>query len=299
MTTVETHLDLPLLRRGKVRDVYDLGSELLIVATDRISAFDYVLPTPIPDKGSYLTRLSIFWFDYLKNVVPTHFITNDVTRYPKNVQQYRELLDGRSMLVKKAQRVDIECIVRGYIAGSGWKEYKTSQSVCGIQLPKGLRESEKLPEAIFTPSTKADDGSHDINISEQDAARIVGQDVIRQVKRASIALYTAANAYANTKGIIIADTKFEFGFVNGELTVIDEVLTPDSSRFWDVTRYTPGTSQDSFDKQYVRDYLERIAWNKQPPVPSLPPDVVANTQKKYREVCDKLALEANGAHRII
>jgi phosphoribosylaminoimidazole-succinocarboxamide synthase len=285
---IKTNFDLPILTKGKVRDVYDLGKELLIIATDRISAFDHILPTPIPDKGKCLNKISIFWFNYLKDVVPNHLITTDINLYPIELRKYKDMLEGRSMLVKKAKRIDIECIVRGYITGSGWKEYQKTGSVCGIKLPENLKESAKLSEPIFTPSTKAENGEHDINISEIEAGKIVGKKLVDIVKEKSIKLYKKASEYALTKGIIIADTKFEFGVLNDEVIVIDEVLTPDSSRFWDEKTYKIGESQDSFDKQYVRDYLESIKWDKNPPVPGLPDEVVKNTQKKYEEVCNRL-----------
>ena len=282
-------LPIKLLHQGKVRDVYDCGDKLLIVATDRISAFDFVLPTPIINKGKYLTKLSIFWFEFLKGIVPSHFITANVEEYPVELKNYKDELDGRSMLVKKAKRIDIECIVRGYITGSGLKEYNQIGMVCGIKLPSGLIDSSKLSEPIFTPSTKADVGDHDENIDEARAVKIVGQKTFDLVKEKSIALYKNAAEYAITKGIIIADTKFEFGFVGDEIIVIDEVLTPDSSRFWDMKTYQAGKSQDSFDKQIVRDYLEKdLKWNKMPPVPELPTEIVEKTIGKYREVCELL-----------
>ncbi|MFC1484893.1 phosphoribosylaminoimidazolesuccinocarboxamide synthase [bacterium] len=282
-------LPLNLLAKGKVRDIYDLDDKLLIITSDRISAFDHVLPTLIPDKGKSLTKLSVFWFHYLKDVGENHLISSEVDEYPEELKEFRNELEGRSMLVKKAKRIDLECIVRGYIAGSGWKEYQNTSTVCGIELPKGLRNSDKLPEPIFTPSTKAEVGDHDENISEERAIQIVGKDVFEALKKKSIAIYQKASEYALTKGIIIADTKFEFGFVKDEIILIDEVLTPDSSRFWDVEKYTPGKSQDSYDKQYVRDYLEQINWDKKPPVPILPEEVVVNTQKKYEQICDLLS----------
>jgi phosphoribosylaminoimidazole-succinocarboxamide synthase len=283
------NLPLTLLHQGKVRDVYDLGDKLLIVATDRISAFDFVLPSPIVDKGKYLTKLSIFWFKFLKDVMPSHLITANVDEYPVELRAFKNELDGRSMLVKKAKRVDLECIVRGYITGSGLKEYNQTGMVCGIKLPAGLKDSSKLFEPIFTPSTKADVGDHDENIDEDRAVKIVGQKTFDAVKQKSIEIYKKASEYALTKGIIIADTKFEFGFVGDELIVIDEVLTPDSSRFWDVNKYQEGKSQDSYDKQIVRDYLEKdLKWNKMPPVPELPKEIVEKTIGKYKEVCDLL-----------
>jgi len=271
-----------LLVRGKVRDVYGLDGQLLIVATDRISAFDYILPTGIPDKGRVLTQLSVFWFDFLRDLTPTHFLTADADEFPSQFAAYREQLDGRSMLVKRAQMVEIECVARGYLAGSGWKEYQKQGTVCGIPLPPGLRESDKLPEPIFTPATKAQSG-HDENIPFERAVSLVGSGLANQLRDLTLKIYTTAADYALSKGIIIADTKFEFGLADGELILGDEVLTPDSSRFWPAETYQPGGPQNSYDKQYVRDYLESIRWNKQPPAPPLPPDVAARTADKYRE----------------
>jgi phosphoribosylaminoimidazole-succinocarboxamide synthase len=268
--------------QGKVRDVYRLGDQLLIVATDRLSAFDSVLPTGIPDKGRVLNQISIFWFDLLRDVTATHFLTADVDAYPPELRPFRAQLEGRSMLVKRAEMVPIESVARGYLAGSGWKEYRAEGTVCGIPLPKGLQESSKLPEPIFTPSTKAQSG-HDENISFERVASIVGADTARQLRDLTLAIYTRAASYAETRGIIIADTKFEFGFIDGKLVLGDEVLTPDSSRFWPRSDYAPGRAQDSYDKQYVRDYLESIHWNKQPPAPALPPEVAYKTSEKYRE----------------
>ncbi len=268
--------------RGKVRDVYRADGKLLIVATDRISAFDYILATGIPDKGRVLTQLSIFWFDFLRDLTPTHFLSARVEDYPAAFHRYRDRLEGRSMLVKKAEMVPIECVARGYVSGSGWKEYKQSGSVCGIKLPAGLRESDKLPEPIFTPSTKAETG-HDENIPFERTASLVGAELAARLRDLTLAIYKRAAQYAETKGIIIADTKFEFGFVEGQLVLGDEVLTPDSSRFWPAETYKPGGPQFSYDKQYVRDYLESIHWNKQPPAPALPPEVAARTSEKYRQ----------------
>jgi len=280
---LETELTgVDLLARGKVRDVYSVGDRLLIVATDRISAFDYILRTGIPDKGRVLTQLSIFWFDFLRDLTPTHFLTADVTEYPAPLGEFRDQLEGRSMLVKRAKMVDIECVARGYISGSGWKEYKQSGTVCGIRLPSGLRESDKLPEPIFTPATKAQTG-HDENISFERTCELIGADLAAKLRELTLEIYARAARYAETKGIIIADTKFEFGFVDGVLTLGDEVLTPDSSRFWPADRYQPGGAQFSYDKQFVRDYLESIHWNKQPPTPELPPEVAAKTGEKYRQ----------------
>jgi phosphoribosylaminoimidazole-succinocarboxamide synthase len=268
--------------RGKVRDVYAVDGRLLIVATDRISAFDYILATGIPDKGRVLTQLSVFWFDFLKDLTPTHFLTADVDQYPAPLPQFRDRLEGRSMLVKRARMVDVECVARGYLAGSGWKEYRQSGTVCGIRLPAGLKESDKLPEPIFTPATKAQTG-HDENVSFDTVANLVGGELAGRLRDLTLAIYRKAADYAAGRGVIIADTKFEFGFVDGELVLADEVLTPDSSRFWPSQTYRPGGAQPSYDKQYVRDYLESIHWNKQPPAPSLPPEVAARTGEKYKE----------------
>ena len=273
--------------RGKVRDVYSVDDRLLIVATDRISAFDYILPTGIPDKGKVLTQLSIFWFDFLRDLTPTHFLTANVDEYPVPLREHRDQLEGRSMLVKRAEMVQIECVARGYISGSGWKEYKQQGTVCGIKLPAGLKESDKLPEPIFTPATKAQTG-HDENVSFEYVAGLIGEDLAGRLRDLTLGIYERAARYAETKGIIIADTKFEFGFVGGELVLGDEVLTPDSSRFWPAETYKPGGPQFSFDKQYVRDYLESIHWNKQPPAPPLPPEVAAKTGEKYRQAYEVL-----------
>jgi phosphoribosylaminoimidazole-succinocarboxamide synthase len=280
--------DIKLLRRGKVRDVYDLGDKLLIVATDRISCFDVVLGCGIPEKGKVLTKISLFWFDYLKDITENHLLTADVLQYPKELQKYKDELRDRSMLVKKARPAVIECIVRGYLSGSGWKEYKLKSSVCGITLPGGLKESQKLPQTIFTPSTKAEVG-HDINIDEAAATKLVGKDAFRQIKEKSIRLYEKAAKYALTKGIIIADTKFEFGEYEGKLILIDEVLTPDSSRFWPRQGYAPGKAQPSFDKQFVRDYLETLSWDKTPPAPEVDPDIIEKTSQKYLQALKILA----------
>jgi len=268
------------MARGKVRDIYDLGDRLLIVATDRLSAFDVVMPTPIPDKGRVLTQLSLFWFDLLKDVIPNHVIS--ATEFPALFDQYKNELAGRSMVVKKTSPLPIECVARGYLSGSGWKEYKAAGTICGIALPPGLRESDKLPEVIFTPATKAVSG-HDENISFQRAAEIIGAELAQKVRATTLEIYRRAAAYAEPRGILLADTKFEFGLLNDELLWIDEALTPDSSRFWPTTAYRPGGPQPSFDKQFVRDYLERIQWPKTPPGPALPPEVVAATRAKYRE----------------
>ena len=271
---------LKLLARGKVRDVYEDGDRLLIVATDRISAFDYILPTGIPEKGRVLSQMTLFWLDFLKAIVPNHLITADTTGLPPEFA-------GRSMWARRCKMFDVECVARGYLVGSGWKEYKQQGSVCGIPLPPGLKESDKLPEPIFTPSTKATTG-HDENISLDQAAEIIGMENAVRLKDLTLKIYTTAADYALTKGIIIADTKFEFGVVNGAITLADEVLTPDSSRFWPAATYKPGGSQPSYDKQYVRDYLESIHWNKQPPAPPLPADVAQRTSEKYREAYREL-----------
>jgi len=272
--------NIPLLARGKVRDIYDLGDRLLVVATDRISAFDVVMPNGIPDKGRVLTAMSLFWLDLTGDIVQNHLITADVSKYPASLQPYGDQLAGRSMLVKRAIVVPIECVVRGYLAGSGWKEYQEKGTVCGIALPSGLRESDMLPSPIFTPATKAESG-HDINISPDQAAAIVGEDTYRQLESLSLALYQHAADYARERGIIIADTKFELGRYDDRLILVDEVLTPDSSRFWPLDDYQPGRSQKSFDKQPVRDYLDALDWDKQPPAPELPPDVVEGTHRRY------------------
>ncbi len=280
--------DLELFASGKVRDVYRLDNErLLFVATDRISAFDYVLATGIPHKGRVLTQISLFWFDFLKDIVPNHFITADVDQYPAAVRKYADQLRGRSMLVMRGDMFPVECVVRGYLSGSGWKEYKASGKVCGIELPAGLKESDQLPEPIFTPATKATTG-HDINISFEEMCKLVDPEQSRQLRDISLKIYKKAADYARTKGIIIADTKFEFGLTPAGITLADEVLTPDSSRFWPAATYQPGKAQDSFDKQYVRDYLEEIRWNKQPPAPALPPEVACKTGEKYIEAYTKL-----------
>ena len=266
--------------RGKVRDIYDAGDKLLIVATDRLSAFDVILPTPIPDKGRVLTQLSLFWFDLLRDVIPNQVLS--ATDFPAPFDAYREELAGRSMLVRKTAPLPIECVVRGYLSGSGWKDYQRTGEICGITLPSGLRESDRLPEAIFTPATKAATG-HDENISFERAASLIGSERAREVRDVSLEIYRRAAAYAEPRGILLADTKFEFGLLKDELIWIDEALTPDSSRFWPAAQYKPGGPQPSFDKQFVRDYLERIQWPKTPPGPELPSDVVAATRAKYRE----------------
>lgn len=279
----ETHLEgVELRARGKVRDVYEAGEHLLIVATDRLSAFDVVLPTGIPDKGRVLTQISIFWFDFLKDLTPTHFVTANVDEYPAAFRPYRDQIAGRSMLVKKARMAEAECVARGYLSGSGWKEYRSLGTVCGIPLPPGLEESGRLPEPIFTPATKAQTG-HDENISFEQLYGIIGQGLAERLRELTLAIYAKATAYAETRGIILADTKFEFGFVGDTLVLADEVLTPDSSRFWPKASYRPGGPQLSYDKQYVRDYLETLDWDKRPPGPPLPEEVARRTSEKYRE----------------
>ena len=265
-----------------MRDVYAAGDFLVIVATDRLSAFDYVLPTPIEDKGKVLTQLSLFWLDLIRDIVPNHFVSADVSHYPEPFRQYRGQLEGRSMLVKRANMIQIECVARGYVSGSGWKDYQRHGAICGIALPPGLRESDKLPAPIFTPATKAQSG-HDENISFEAASQIAGKDTAARLRSLTLRIYQRAADYAETRGIIIADTKFEFGFIGDELVLADEVLTPDSSRFWPRETYRPGGPQSSYDKQFVRDYLESVRWNKQPPAPALPPEIARKTSEKYRE----------------
>jgi len=272
--------EFPVLKRGKVREVYDVGAALLFIATDRISAFDSILPTPIPDKGRVLTQLSLFWFELLRDIVPNHFITTDIGGYNRALQPYAPALDGRAMIVRKADVLPIECVVRGYLAGSGWNEYQVHGRVCGETLPAGLQEASELPTPLFTPATKADSG-HDENISFARMIELVGADLANRLREVSIQLYTRARAYARDRGIIIADTKFEFGLCDGTVTLIDEVLTPDSSRFWPADRYVPGAPQPSFDKQYVRDYLLASGWDKEAPAPPLPDDVVHKTRANY------------------
>ena len=289
-TVLETDFDnLNLIKRGKVRDIYDLGDNLLMVATDRISAFDVVMPDPVPEKGKILTQISLFWFDIMESILPNHVISSDVEDFPEICKPYTEILRGRSMLVKKATPLPIECVVRGYISGSGWKDYQISGSICGIKLPKGLKESDRLPEPIFTPSTKAEIGLHDVNIDFEDTVKRIGKTLADKVRTLSLAIYKKGAERAYEKGIIIADTKFEFGLFEDKLILIDEVLTPDSSRFWPKESYRPGGSQLSFDKQYVRDYLISINWDKKPPAPSLPKDVILNTRNKYLEAFNQLS----------
>lgn len=277
-----------MVRRGKVRDVYQVDDRLLLIATDRISAFDYVLGSGIPDKGRVLTQLSAFWFGRTQDIVPNHLIAVDPAKYPPSLQAHGDALVGRSMLARRTTPLPVECVARGYISGSGWKDYKATGEVCGIRLPSGLRESDQLAEPIFTPATKAQSG-HDENISEAAAADVVGSDLLARLKRLTLELYGHGHAYAESRGIIMADTKFEFGLTDdGELLLIDELMTPDSSRYWPRDQYSPGGPQPSFDKQYVRDYLESIQWNKRPPVPSLPDTVVAQTREKYLDAYRRL-----------
>lgn len=291
---LQTNLPLPLFGRGKVRDTYDLGDRLLMVATDRLSAFDAILPNGIPDKGRVLTLLSAFWFGRTRDIIPNHLISVETDDLPETLSaspEIADMLSGRFMLVRKAKRLDFECVVRGYLAGSGWADYQRTGSVCGVKLPPGLRQADELPEPIFTPATKAEEG-HDINISLEEMKNILGEDLGQAIADVSIALYRATAAYALDRGIIIADTKMEFGLLDDQLILIDELLTPDSSRFWAVGEYAPGGSPPSFDKQYVRDWLERSGWNKQPPAPMLPDEVVAGTASRYREVYEWLTGEA-------
>ncbi|MDD5451143.1 MAG: phosphoribosylaminoimidazolesuccinocarboxamide synthase [Desulfovibrionales bacterium] len=285
----ETHIEgLPLFNRGKVRDVYDAGEHLLIVATDRLSAFDVVMPNPIPDKGRILTRISLYWFRELAGIVPNHLISGEVKDFPSACHKYAEILAGRTMLVKKAKPLPVECIVRGYLSGSGWKEYRKTGAVCGITLPKGLTESAKLPEPIFTPSTKAEAGAHDQNISLPEVENLIGKETAVKIAQLSLRLYKKASSLAEKKGIIIADTKFEFGLTGENVMLIDEVLTPDSSRFWPQDQYQPGQGQPSFDKQFVRDYLLSLHWDQKPPAPELPPEIIAKTRSKYIEAFERL-----------
>jgi phosphoribosylaminoimidazole-succinocarboxamide synthase len=286
--------NLNLIKRGKVRDIYDLGENLLMVATDRISAFDVVMPDPVPDKGVILTQISLYWFEIMKPIIENHVISANVNDYPAVCRPYSETLRGRSMLVKKTEPLSIECVVRGYISGSGWKSYQDTGSVCGIHLPEALRESDKLPEPIFTPSTKEELGAHDINIDFAESEKRIGKDLAAKVRDLSLAIYKKGSEMAAEKEIIIADTKFEFGLSGDKLIFIDEVLTPDSSRFWPRDTYQPGGSQQSFDKQYVRDHLLSVKWNKQPPAPSLPEDIIRNTRKKYLEALTRLTGDSYG-----
>ncbi len=280
--------NIKLLKRGKVRDIYDLGDKLLMIATDRISAFDVVMPDPIPGKGKILSRISLFWFDAIKSIVKNHVISSNINEYPEECGRYSKELDGRSMLVKKAEPIPVECVVRGYLSGSGWNSYQEQGEICGIRLPKGLEESDKLPEPLFTPSTKEEVGTHDINIDFDETVKRIGRKTAERIKELSIQIYIKGSELAAEKGIIIADTKFEFGIVGKEIIIIDEVLTPDSSRFWPKDSYKPGGPQLSFDKQYLRDYLTSIKWNRKPPAPSLPKDVIENTLGKYMEALKRL-----------
>lgn len=281
---METNLkDVKLLRKGKVRDVYEIAEYLLLIATDRVSAFDVILPNGIPDKGRVLTQISIYWFNQMKDIIENHIVATEVEDYPSLLHRYRDILEGRSMLVKKAKPLPVECIVRGYLSGSGWKEYKEKGAICGIGLPSGLKESSRLNEPIFTPSTKAEEG-HDINITFEEAGRIVGDELAYKVRDISLRIYKKAREIAEGRGIIIADTKMEFGIYDGNLILIDELITPDSSRFWSVKDYQIGRSQDSYDKQIVRDYLLSINWDKKPPAPLLPDEIVRRTAERYREI---------------
>lgn len=277
----------PEFKKGKVRDIFKVGDELLIVASDRISAFDFVLPSLIPEKGKVLTQLSRFWFDFTSLICPNHMITADIDEFPSQLQKFRDLLDKRSMLVKQTEVIPVECVVRGYLAGSGWKEYKETGKVCGIKLPSGLKEGERLEEIIFTPSTKAGEG-HDLNISFKEMKKIVGSDLAEKIRNISIELYSKASLHAISKGIIIADAKFEFGLHDDKLMLIDEIFTPDSSRFWPVSSYSPGSSPPSLDKQFVRDYLETTGWDKKSSPPSLPPDIIEKTSSRYLEIYRRL-----------
>ena len=286
---LETRLGAtPLLGRGKVRDLYAIGDTLLLVATDRISAFDHVLATGIPGKGKILTQISLFWFDLFADLLPNHLITANVDEFPAALQAYRDQLDGRSMLVRRAQMYPVECVARGYLAGSGWKEYVVNQTVCGIPLPAGLLDGSRLPEPIFTPATKSEGGAHDENISHAAVEKILGAEAAHELRRLTLTLYARAAEHAEKHGLILADTKFEFGTFAGKIILADEVLTPDSSRFWDASAWKPGGAQPSFDKQFVRDYLESIHWNKQAPAPSLPDSVAERTLAKYLEAFRRL-----------
>ncbi|MEN8245147.1 MAG: phosphoribosylaminoimidazolesuccinocarboxamide synthase [Thermodesulfobacteriota bacterium] len=280
--------DLKLVKRGKVRDIYDLGDTLLMVMSDRISAFDVIMPNPVPGKGRVLTQISLFWFEAMQTLIENHLVASDVADYPAECQPYAEDLFERSMVVRKAEPLPIECVVRGYISGSGWKSYQQSGDICGIKLSSGLKESDRLPEPIFTPSTKEELGQHDINIDFDAAADMVGRDIAEKVRRISIDIYKKGAEIANEKGIIIADTKFEFGLIDDKLILIDEVLTPDSSRFWPKDTYAPGGPQKSYDKQYLRDWLLSLDWDKNPPAPNLPDDVIENTIRKYEEALAQL-----------
>ncbi len=295
-TVYETSLSgLPPVRRGKVRDLYDLGDHLLMIATDRLSAFDVVMPDPVPGKGKVLTRISLFWFDVMRPLVANHVATADVSEFPAACRPHADLLRGRAMLVRKTRVLPVECVVRGYLSGSGWKSYLESGQVCGIALPDGLRKSDRLPEPIFTPSTKAEAGAHDVNIDFDATCDLIGADLAAKVRDLSLDIYRRGAELAAERGIVIADTKFEFGLAGEELILIDEVLTPDSSRFWPKDTYAPGRAQDSFDKQYVRDHLESLGWDKTPPAPKLPDEVIQRTAAKYREALAKLTQSPDGA----
>ncbi|MEO0072386.1 MAG: phosphoribosylaminoimidazolesuccinocarboxamide synthase [candidate division WOR-3 bacterium] len=288
MVVVETNIsNLPLYKKGKIRDIYDLDDCLLIVATDRISAFDVVMPDPIPDKGKVLTMLSCFWFDYTKDIIPNHLVTADISGFPEELTPYFDLLNKRAMIVKKTKPLNVECIVRGYLVGSAWKEYQKTQMVAGIKLPPNLQLAEELPHPIFTPSIKVDTG-HDENITEEKMKKIIGEKLTQKIKEISLEIYQKAFQYAKSRGIIIADTKFEFGLINDQLILIDELLTPDSSRFWDANEYQIGISPPSFDKQYLRDYLQQMNWDKRPPPPKLPENVIEKTREKYLLAYEKI-----------
>ncbi len=289
---LHTELDgVRLFARGKVRDIYDLDDRLLIVATDRISAYDVIMPNGIPQKGKVLTAMSLFWFGITQDIVPNHLITANVEEYPEGLHRYSDQIEGRSMLVKKAKRIDLECVVRGYLAGSGWRDYRATGMTSGHRLPPGLQESERLSEPIFTPATKADSG-HDENISVEQAAEAIGKNIVQTLREISIAIYRKAWSYAEGRGILLADTKFEFGTVDGEIIMIDEILSPDSSRFWPKDRYQAGRSQESFDKQFVRDYLDTLDWDKTPPAPDLPEEIVSQTAEKYQEAYQRLVADS-------
>ena len=280
--------ELPVFKKGKVRDVFDLGNSLLFVASDRVSAFDWVLPSLIPDKGKILTQLSTFWFSFTSSLCPNHVLSADFEKFPSVLQKYRDMLDKRSLLVKKTEVIPVECVVRGYLEGSGWKDYQENGEISGVKLPLGLRQADKLSEVIFTPATKADEG-HDINISFEEMQKTIGLELSPQIKELSVSLYKKASEYALTRGIIIADTKFEFGLLNGSLVLIDEIFTPDSSRFWPLEDYVPGQSQPSLDKQFVRDYLEETSWDKNSPPPELPAEIVTKTSEKYLDIFRRLS----------
>ncbi|MBS3754692.1 MAG: phosphoribosylaminoimidazolesuccinocarboxamide synthase [Desulfobacterales bacterium] len=295
-TIFETQFEsMSVFKRGKVRDIYDLGDTLLMVATDRISAFDVIMSDPVPEKGCILTRISLFWFEVMESIISNHVITSDVNEYPEVCQPYRQELEGRSMLVKKTEPLPVECVVRGYISGSGWKAYQETGEICGIELPDGLRESDPLPEPIFTPSTKAELGEHDVNIPFEQVKEMIGAERAEQIRDISLQIYRRGAELAEKSGILIADTKFEFGVEENGLLLIDEILTPDSSRFWPKATYQPGGPQESFDKQYLRDYLNSVDWDKMPPAPPLPREVIENTKKKYEEALQGLVSQADAS----